>query len=293
MTKTILCAMGLLIALGGPLAAGQAKTSGAAEGYAAVNGTKLYYEVRGQGHPLVLIHGGLMDRRMWDGQFDLFAQKYKVIRYDVRGYEKSDKAAGSYSHVEDLRRLLDFLGVGKAYVLGLSLGGQIALDFALEHPDRVDALLLVGSSMTGYPFKNTPEFLAKYTAVFQAAKTGGVDKGVEKTLELPFFIPAKPDSELVNRLRPMLRENFRAWTSSEGRAIWPEPPAFQRLEKIAVPTFIILGDKDSQRILDVGETLAARIKGARKKIVRDAAHHVNMEQPAEFNRLVLAFLAEL
>ena len=291
--KTILYTVGLILPIVGPVAAGQVKTSGAAEGYAAVNGTKLYYEIRGQGHPLVLIHGGFMDRRMWDGQFELFAQKYKVIRYDVRGYEKSDKAVGSYSHVEDLRRLLDFLGVEKACVLGLSLGGQIAIDFALEHPDRVDSLILVGAAMTGYPFKYNADFIAKYTAVTTAAKTAGLDEAVEKVLQLPFFIPAKPDSEFVNRMRPMIRENFRAWNSSEGQAVWPNPPAFKRIEKIAVPTLIIVGDKDIPVILDVGEMLKTRIKGARKEIVRDAAHHVNMEQPAAFNRIVLDFLAGL
>jgi pimeloyl-ACP methyl ester carboxylesterase len=269
------------------------KMSAAAQGYAAINGTKLFYEVRGHGHPLVLIHGGLMDRRMWDGQFELFAKKYRVIRYDIRGYEKSDKAVGKYSHIDDLLGLLDFLGIGKACLLGLSLGGQIALDFALEHPDRVDALILAGGAVTGFPYKYPADFMAKYKAIFQAAKAGNLDKGVEKTLELPFFIPAKPGSALVNRMRLMLRENFLAWTTSEGQAVWPEPPAYQRIQKISVPTLILLGDKDSPSILDCGADLAARIKGARKVIVRDAAHHVNMEQPAEFNRLVLDFLAEL
>ena len=293
--------LGLVLALAGSAAAGpskasnsaQVKTSAAEQGYAAVNGTHLFYEVRGQGRPLVLIHGGLMDRRMWDGQFELFAEKYRVIRYDIRGYEKSDKAVGKYSHIEDLLGLLDFLGLGKVRLLGLSLGGQIALDFALEHPDRVDALILAGGAVTGFPYKYPADFMAKYNAVFQAYKTGGLDKGVEKTLGLPFFIPAKPDSALVNRMRPMLRENFLAWTTSEGQAVWPEPPAYKRIEKISVPTLILLGDKDSSSILDCGADLAARIKGARKEIVRDAAHHINMEQPEEFNRLVLDFLSRL
>ncbi len=301
MLKMTFCILGLVLALAGSAAAGQmktsdavrSKTSAATQGYAAVKGTRLFYEVRGQGRPLVLIHGGLMDRRMWDGQFELFAEKYKVIRYDVRGYGKSDKAVGKYSHVDDLLGLLDALGIRKACLLGLSLGGQIALDFALEHPDRVDALILAGGAVTGFPYKYPADFLAKYTAVFQAAKAGDLDKGVEKTLELPFFIPAKPDSALVNRMRPMLRENFPAWTTSEGQAVWPEPPAYKRIENISVPTLILLGDKDSSSILDCGASLAARIKGARKEIVRGAAHHVNMEQPAEFNRLVLDFLAGL
>ena len=292
--KTFFCVLGLALSMAIPAAAAQVKTSAVAQGLAAVNGTHLYYEVRGQGRPIVLIHGGLMDRRMWDGQFELFAEKYKVIRYDVRGYEKSDKAVGKYSHIEDLLGLLDYLGIGKACLLGLSLGGQIALDFALRHPDRVDALILAGGAVNGLPVTRYPaDFLAKYTAVFQAAKTGDLDKGVAKTLELPFFIPAKPDSALVKRMRPMLRENFRAWTTSEGQAVWPEPSAYSRIEKIAVPTLILLGDKDSQSILDCGADLAARIKGARREIIRDAAHHINMEQPEEFNRLVLDFLSRL
>jgi 3-oxoadipate enol-lactonase len=299
--KIAFCILGLVLALASAAAAGpskssnsaQVKTSAAAQGYAAVNGTRLFYEVRGQGRPLILIHGGLMDRRMWDGQFELFAEKYRVIRYDLRGYEKSDKAVGKYSHIEDLLRLLNFLGLGKVRLLGLSLGGQIALDFALEHPDRVDALILAGGAVTGFPYKYPADFMAKYTAVFQAAKAGDLDKGVAKTLELPFFIPAKPDSALVNLMRPMLRENFLAWTTSEGQAVWPEPPAYKRIEKIFVPTLILLGDKDSPSILDCGADLAARIKGARKEIVRGAAHHINMEQPEEFNRLVLDFLSRL
>lgn len=293
MMKNLFCVLGLGLLMARPASAGQVKTSAPVQGYAAVNGTKLFYEVRGQGRPLVLIHGGLMDRRMWDGQFELFAEKYKVVRYDIRGYEKSDKAVGKYSHIEDLLGLLDYLRIGKACLLGLSLGGQIALDFTLRHPGRVDALILAGGAVTGFPYKYPADFLAKYTAVFQAAKTGDLDKGVEKTLELPFFIPAKPDSVLVNRMRPMLRENFLAWTTSEGQAVWPEPSAYSRLEKITVPTLVLLGDKDSQSILDCGADLAARIKGARKEIVRDAAHHINMEQPQEFNRLVLDFLSRL
>ena len=299
MLKIASCILGWILAIAsaaGPSKASnaaQAKTSGAAQGYAAINGTKLYYEVRGEGRPLVLIHGGLMDRRMWDGQFELFAEKYRVIRYDVRGYEKSDKAVGKYSHIDDLLGLLNFLGIEKTCLLGLSLGGQIALDFALEHPERVDALILAGGAVTGFPYKYPANFMAKYTAVFQAYKTGGLDKGVENMLELPFFIPAKPDSALVNRMRPMLRENFLAWTTSEGQAAWPEPPAYERIEKITVPTLILLGDKDSSSILDCGADLAARIKGARKEIVRGAAHHINLEQPEEFNRLVLDFLSRL
>src|SRR5439155_21106094 len=111
-------------------------------GYCDVNGGKIYYEVAGQGHVLVLIHGGQLDRRMWDEQFQFFAQKYRVIRYDVRGFGNSPAATKPYSNTEDLAALLKCLKVDKAYLVGLSLGGMTAINFALIHPEMVDALAL-------------------------------------------------------------------------------------------------------------------------------------------------------
>src|SRR5690242_8469772 len=106
-------------------------------GFVEVNGTQLYYETQGCGHPLVLIHGGYMDRRMWDDQFHAFAKQYRVIRYDVRGFGKSELPGVPYADRQDLYALLKHLGVEKTYLLGLSLGGMIALDFTLDYPKMV------------------------------------------------------------------------------------------------------------------------------------------------------------
>src|SRR6266705_3588362 len=120
-------------------------------GFAEVNGTKLYYEVLGEGHALVLIHGGYMDRRMWDDQFAVFAQHYRVICYDVRGFGQTELPPVPYTDREDLYHLLSFLGLGKTYLMGLSVGGGVAIDFTLDYLDMVDALILVGSSISGAP----------------------------------------------------------------------------------------------------------------------------------------------
>jgi 3-oxoadipate enol-lactonase len=114
-------------------------------GFVETNGTLLFYEMMGEGPPLVLLHGSLMDTRMWDEQFAAFAQDHWVIRYDIRGYGKSALPHVPYADREDLYNLLTFLGIEKSYLLGFSLGGGIALDLTLEHPERVNALLLVGS----------------------------------------------------------------------------------------------------------------------------------------------------
>src|SRR5258708_30331786 len=116
-------------------------------GFVETNGTKLYYEMMGEGHPLVLIHGGYMDRRMWDDPLAVFAQHYRVIRYDVRGFGKSELPHVPYADRQDLAALLAFLGIEKTYLLGLSLRGGISLDFTLDYPDMGEALILVGSPL--------------------------------------------------------------------------------------------------------------------------------------------------
>src|SRR3990172_11439146 len=118
--------------------------------YVSVVGGRLYYEIKGTGHPIVLIHAGFLDRRMWDEQFEFFAKDFKVIRYDVRGFGKSSRPAEKYSDIEDLHTLLTSLKVEKTYLVGVSNGGRIAIDFTINHQSIVGALILVGSGVSGY-----------------------------------------------------------------------------------------------------------------------------------------------
>src|SRR5437868_6329063 len=157
-------------------------------GFAEVNGTALYYEVAGTGHPLTLIHGGLVDRRLWDDQFEVFAQHYRVIRFDMRGFGDSGliKAeAGAFSFEKDLHDLLQFLGVEKTYVLGLSMGGAIDIDFTLMYPTMVDALIPVAMGLSGFKpegDKVAEEEKASWAEVDEAFKKGDVQRAVESTL---------------------------------------------------------------------------------------------------------------
>src|SRR5919112_4353346 len=114
-------------------------------GMAEVNGARIYYEVAGEGEPLVLVHAGIADSRMWEGQVAAFAARYRVVRFDLRGFGKTEMVEGPFSHHEDLRGLLDFLGVERTHLVGCSMGGGAVLDFALEYPERVGDLVLVGS----------------------------------------------------------------------------------------------------------------------------------------------------
>ena len=107
-------------------------------GFTDANGAKIYYEVAGGGPPLVFVHGYALDRRMWDDQFEIFAPRYRVVRYDLRGFGRSGvPTAAPFSNHDDLRRLFDVLGIERAHICGLSMGGGVTIDFALEYPDRV------------------------------------------------------------------------------------------------------------------------------------------------------------
>src|SRR2546421_4086278 len=121
-------------------------------GFAEINGTTLYYEVAGAGHPFVLVHGHLLDRRSWDEQFAVFAQRYRVVRYDQRGFGDSGLITPGepYSDRQDLYALMQFLGIERAYLMGVSGGGALAIDFTLEHPEMVDALIPVAAGVSGY-----------------------------------------------------------------------------------------------------------------------------------------------
>src|SRR5690606_6601331 len=119
-------------------------------GFADINGARLYYEVAGEGPALVLLHAGICDSRMWDDQFAAFAKHYRTVRYDLRGYGQSNPVAGRFAHYEDLRALLDHLGIERAYLIGVSFGGMIAIDFTLTYPQRVAGLILVGTGVDGY-----------------------------------------------------------------------------------------------------------------------------------------------
>ncbi|UCE19100.1 MAG: alpha/beta hydrolase [Gemmatimonadota bacterium] len=260
------------------------------DGYAEVKGAKLYYEITGDGHPLVLIHGGLMDSRMWDDQMDIFAQRYEVIRYDIRGYKDSDPPGKKFSHVEDLYCLLRSLNIEKAYIVGLSLGGMIAIDFALEHPEMAAALIPVASGLNGYQYQDAENLEPRFTAIFKAGKTEGVDKAVDLLMELPYFVPAQENSEVRQRMRLMAKENYNTWSVQQDTRMWPSPPSLERLSEIKIPTLIIVGDHDVSDIFGVADALEAEISEAKKVIIEGAGHHVNMEKPDEFNKTVLDFL---
>lgn len=272
----------------------------AERGFAQVNGARFAYEVAGEGHPLVLIHGGLMDQSMWDEQFEAFAQRYRVARFDVRGFGQSDvPAAGEqFSLFEDVYGLLKFLGIDKAYVLGLSMGGSIALDFTLAHPEMVDALILVAPGMSGDQTEPNEEELATWNQIEEAIKRGDLEQATELETRIwvdgPKRTPDQVHPEVRRRVYDMNLHNYRRMGSAELPSPQRlEPPATERLSEISAPTLLIIGDGDVRIMFIVMEKLVKGIRGAKKVVMHGVAHVPNMEQPQEFNRIVHNFLSSL
>ncbi|MGH9754565.1 MAG: alpha/beta fold hydrolase [Blastocatellia bacterium] len=259
----------------------------AGRGFAKVDGAKLYYEVKGAGRPLVLIHGGQMDRRMWDIQFDVFAKRFRVVRYDVRGYGKSDAPAKGFSHEDDLYSLLKFLRVDKVSIVGLSLGGRIAVDFALKYPQMVDALVLAGPGLSGYRFEDRSGW-----AIVEAARDEGFARATEMWLKHPYMAPAMQNPAISQKIRQITTENAHNWLENPLFERDLKPPAIKRLSEIRSPTLIIVGELDVPDIQKIADTLTTGIAGAKKQVIRKAGHIVNMEKPEEFNQVALDFLEQ-
>lgn len=252
-----------------------------------VPGSHVYYEVRGSGPPVVLIHGGNLDSGMWDDDVAALSPHFRVVTYDVRPYGRSGPATPDYAWHEDLRALLDHLTIDRAHLVGLSLGARLAINFALAYPSRVDRLVLAGPGVDGWTFAPDPHLPGLIAAV--TAKD--VAKATALWLQHPYMAPAMRDPALAARLRRLAARNEHIWTQSIGPAVVPAPPAVTRLGEIRAPTLVIVGTLDVPDIQGTAKRLAADVPAARLEAVEGIGHLVNLEAPERFRSLVSVFLA--
>ena len=275
-------------------------------GFANSKGTKLYFEVSGFGDSLTLIQGSALDNRMWDSQFTEFAQHYQVIRYDVRGYGQSipNNTHEKYSHHEDLLAILDHLGVESTHVLGLSMGGSIAIDFALTHPDKTDSLIPVSSVLGGYDDEYI-ESWAQYPAY--STKKRNSQKNEKRTVDVfkeygldaakdHIFNDFKQGVENIDLLRRILDEySGLQLTHPEinENEILVTPFPVNRLSELKMPTLIIVGQQDSRGIHGIATLIEQEVEMVRKVIIGNVGHMCSMQNSVEFNQIVLGFLSDL
>ena len=260
-------------------------------GFADVNGVKLHYRVTGDGASLVLVHSGITDSRSWAPQLPALTKKYRVLSYDMRGFGQSDVAHGKYSSSEDLAGLVAAAGMGPAALLGVSVGGSAVLDTALQHPELVTALILVGSGISGR--KHSPAYDQMIDEIDELVVEKGLDAAIDREMEVWLYGRGRTAADVDPQLRAAVREmdfynSARYPPDAEPQRI--QPPAVGRLTEIRVPTLVIVGDRDVDDVRDAAEELKRGIPGARLVVMPGVAHVPNMERPEEFNRTVLDFL---
>lgn len=259
-----------------------------------VDGGRLWYEVAGDGPSVVLVHAGLWDSRAWDLQFDVFARRYRVLRYDVRGYGRSSRPEPGvpYSPVRDLAAVLDAAAIERAALVGNSMGGRIALDFTLTHPARVAAVVLVASAVGGLEDTDEDEawWAERWPPLHDAVEAGDLERA--RRLQMDIWAPAGVDDENGRRIFEISLDNAHELTMDESGAEELDPPAISRLNEISVPTLILPADLDPPWMARANTVLATEIRTARVVHIPNVDHVVGMRAPEAFNDVVLLFLAD-
>ena len=255
-----------------------------------INGARIHYEREGEGLPVVFLHAGVADSRMWQPQIREFSRQFECIAPDMRGFGESELPPESWSPVADVLGLIDHLHLKPVHLIGCSIGGGLAIDFALEHAERISKLVLVGPGVGGTQFgASYPELFAPMMA---AEKTGDHQAIVDADARVWLDGPRRPQGYVKDPIRRLFYEMDSNFDSDFEHAPIEhiDPRAADRLHEITAPTLVVVGDEDAPPVFDAVDLLMEKVPHARKVLIHDAAHLPNLEHPEEFNRIVLEFL---
>src|SRR5438270_6690413 len=252
-------------------------------------GATINYDVTGRGPTVVFIHGWSHNISVWDDQVPAFKTRYRVVRYDSRGFGRSTGFADESAEPHDLLVLLEALHVKRAYIVGHSRGGSVALRFAAAYPNRVAGLVLYGAFPEGFPAP--PEVAQLFGSLPSVAKQYGLDSVGKLVLASSIAWVPPGRNDVTDRYR-------RLWTAYSGKDLLDAHPESHRvpsvtipqLATIRVPTLVIVGDHEAPFIAAVADTLAAHIPGAKKVVTPNAGHGAHFAQPASFNSALMDFI---
>ncbi|CAL9593829.1 Putative non-heme bromoperoxidase BpoC [Streptomyces sp. enrichment culture] len=255
----------------------------------------LVYRAAGSGPPLVLLHGGFLDHRMWDAQIPAFAAGHRVIAPDARGHGASANATRPFRQTDDLAALLRHLDTGPAVLVGVSMGAGIAVDTALEHPDLVRAVVVTGAGTSEPDFRDpwTTAVLADWGRALAAGDVEGWLAAFLRFAVGPHRRTRDVDPGLLSRQREMALGTVTKHTAGEPDHRVPVTDTWSRAATIGVPVLAVHGGLDSDDHLRMAGRLARTVPDGREATVEGAAHYPNMERPDAYNALLARFLREL
>lgn len=264
------------------------KTFRVDSGYVNVDGGKLFYEIAGTGKNIVLLHDGMVNRRIWDEQFPLLARNYRVVRYDRRSYGKSTDPQAQYSHIDDLNQVFTQLKVDRAVIFGMSSGGGLAIDFTLKYPEKVTGLVLVGSIVGGLGYtSHMTNRGGNFNPQLLASDPEKVIEYFIKDDPYETYSANKKAKERLMSLRPYFGRDNRVPTRPADRV------AVRFLSEINARTLILVGEYDIPDVHAHAGAINAGILNSKREIIPKSGHLIPLEQPVMFNEMVITFLNKL
>ena len=267
------------------------------KGLADINGTSIYYETKGDGVPVILMHGFALDTRYWDNQFEKFSKNYKVIRYDFRGFGKSGlpDTLMPYSHVNDLTTLLDFLHLDKVIFIGHSMGGLAAFEFAYNYPERVHALVFAEGAASLKGFNNQPgskEVGNMFGKVFNIGRNEGVENGKEALLQISVSQSAI-NNPISKKIFKQMVMDYTGWHfKNKDHMQSYEQIEFEDISNLQIPVLLINGDLSHDHYYKTMQKMHTHLPDSKLVVLKNSGHMLSLENPEQFNYEVLTFLEE-
>ena len=268
---------------------GTAQQDSLNSGFIDVKDGKLYYEMKGHGdETIVFIHDGLVHGEVWDNQFASFSEKFRVVRYDRRGYGRSPKPEKTYSNIEDLYQVFTSLNIDKAILIGMSAGGGLAIDFTLAHPEKVSSLIVVGAVVSGFSYS---EHMLTRGGRLKPEDYANPERLLEYLVKEDPYEIAPQNKEVKEKLWTLMQAYPQNIDFAKNRlAEPPERQAIGILKEIQIPTLIVVGEFDIPDVFVHAGAIESGIPNSQKAIIQNAGHLVPLEQPELFNQQVLNFL---
>jgi pimeloyl-ACP methyl ester carboxylesterase len=234
---------------------------------------------------IVMLHGFALDARMWRRQVDVLGQDYRVLTMDLPGFGPQARDVGDVSPAKEIARGLDAAKLDKVHFVASSYGAAVAVDFALQHPERVASLVLAAPILLGRRMAVD----AWHKSVL-LANDGDKTTAAEVWLDDPLFESLRHEEQLFEEVRQIVLDYGGAHWTGKVTSVWNDPDPMMRLKNIPAPALVVSGEADLPTFIAMAEAYARALPNARREVIRGVGHHVTMEAAEQFNELILGFL---